>query len=101
MTWSDYKTWLHDRLENPIHREWTAVMKLEDLQQRSNQSVSSFAAIFNDLRVQAAPHLRDDERYWMKVLFAKLRSEIYKKIQDWPTRPTRLVDLETQAERLE
>lgn len=31
MTWSDYKTWLHDRLENPIHREWTAVMKLEDL----------------------------------------------------------------------
>lgn len=33
MTWSDYKTWLHDRLENPIHREWTAVMKLEDLQQ--------------------------------------------------------------------
>jgi hypothetical protein len=25
----------------------------------SAKSVSSFAAIFNDLRVQAAPHLRD------------------------------------------
>lgn len=101
MTWQDYKTWLHDQLENPIHREWTVVMKLEDLQQKPNQSVSSFASIFNDLRTQAAPHLKDDERYWMKVLFSKLRPELRKKIQDWPTMPTRLVDLEAQAERLE
>jgi hypothetical protein len=101
MTWLDFKQWLQDQLEDPVHRRWTSVQKLEGLRQLPNQSVSSFATLFNDIRAQAAPELDNQEGYWMRMLFAKLRPELRKEISKWPTMPTRLVDLEAAAERLE
>jgi hypothetical protein len=100
-TWDVFKTWLKGRIESATHSEWTAISRLNELQQLPNQTVSSFMTVFNDLRAEAAPELHGQERFWMKQFFAKLRSELRAKILDWHTMPTTLVDLEAQASRLE
>ena len=74
LTWDDFKTFLLNRIENPVNRGLEAVQRYEDAHQLQSQTVQQFNAYLKGVKAQLSSPYTEPQR--VAQFFAKIRPEL-------------------------
>lgn len=97
-SWSDFKRFVLDAVEDPANRTLSVTVAYEEARQKENQSVSAFAAELATLEDQMDPYTPAQRT---RHLLAKLRPALRLNIVTHHDPPQRREDLVSLATRLE
>ena len=74
LTWDDFKTFLLNRIEDPVNRSLEAVQRYEDAHQLQSQTVQQFNAYLEGVEAQLSSPYTEPQR--VTQFFAKIRPEL-------------------------
>lgn len=100
-TFSEFKEFLRNQLENPKDRGLTAVMRFHRFSQYQNQSVREFEIAYRDMLRELEDQPHPESSYWAFTFFSKLRDPIKREVLHRGSVPTTIRDVATLAARVE
>jgi len=98
ITWKDFTKWIYDTIQDPINREFNAVIEYEEARQRFGQSTDDFASYLDTLELELG--IKDD-RLRRNFLFGQLTKELQRRITNYnevPQTRDALISLGTRLE---
>lgn len=97
-TWSEFRQFVQDAVEDPVNRSLTNIVAYETARQKEGQSVTAFATELATLEDQIAAYTPEQR---VQHLLAKLRPELRTDIITYHKVPSKRDDLVSLATRLE
>lgn len=99
ISWSHFKTFLLNLVEDPVNRQLDATQQYQDAKQKQGQTVHAFETYLSELEAQLPVQYTEEQSHLH--LFTRLRPELRTAITNYQNIPTTRYGLVALAARLE